>query len=49
MYILLILFSQFLTSEEEMVAPQSFVRAEDGTGEEKDWMFAEALNKGGEL
>lgn len=40
------IFSQFLALEEGMVAPQSFVRALDGTGEEKDWMFAEALHKG---
>lgn len=41
-----VFFSQFLALEEGMVAPQSFVRALDGPGEEKDWMFAEAL-KGG--
>lgn len=42
-----ILFSQLLTSEEGMFAPQSFVRAEDGTGKEKkDQMFAQVLNKG---
>lgn len=42
-----ILFSQLLTSEEGMFAPQSFVRAEDGTGKEKkDQVLAQVLNKG---